>query len=88
MSWEAAENFLETLEVIAVNPENSLFEVTRNVQEETTMTSGPSKNFLTRSHDMKLMFVSFLMIISFYQNKRGGHTTLSSDSMVRIASKR
>ena len=41
---------------------------------------GPSKKFSVTSHDMKFDFASFLMIISIFQSKRGGHTTLTKYS--------
>ena len=52
-----------------------------------TATSEPSKKFSVAFHDMKFMFESFLMIISISQSKRGGRTTLRSDSMGAKVSK-
>ena len=52
-----------------------------------TATSKPSKKFSVASHDMKFVFASFLMIISISQSKRGGRTTLRSDSIGAKVSK-
>ena len=52
-----------------------------------TATSVPSKKFSVASHDMKVVFASFLMIISISQSKKGGRTTLRSDSMGAKVSK-
>ena len=66
-----------------------LFLVTskREFSQVTTATSGPSKKFSMASHDMKFVFVSFLMIIPISQSKRGSRTTLHSDSTGAITSK-
>ena len=52
----------------------------REFHRVSTATLGPSKNFSKAYHTMKLVFVSFLMIISIFQNKRGGRTMLRTDS--------
>ena len=66
-----------------------LFLVTskREFSQVTTATSGPSKTFSMASHDMKFVFVSFLMIIPISQSKRSSRTTLHSDSTGTITSK-
>ena len=53
----------------------------------TTVTSGPSKKCSVGFYDMKFIFASILMIIFIFQSKRGGRTTLRTDSMVANASK-
>ena len=66
-----------------------LFLVTskKEFSQVTTATSGPSKKFSMASYDMKLVFVSFLMIIPISRSKRGSRTTLHSDSTGAITSK-
>ena len=59
----------------------------REFSEVTTATSGSSKTFFVAFHDIKFVFASFLMIISISQSKRGGRTTLRSDSIGAEVSK-
>ena len=59
----------------------------REFSQVTRLTLGPSKKFSVTSHDMKFICASFLMIISISQSKRGGRTTLRSDSIGAKVSK-
>ena len=59
----------------------------RELHRVPIVTSGPSKKISMASHDMKFVFVSFLMIIPISQSKRGSRTTLHSDSTGAITSK-
>ena len=79
--WLFLENHAQTLLLhLPVTSKREFYNVT-------TVTSEPSKKFSVASHDMKFMFPSFLMIISISQSKRGGRTTLRSDSMGAKVSK-
>ena len=94
MSWETTENLLESFEVVVITREtlflSSLAKVKyiqlhlrtskREFSQVTIATSGPSKKFSVAFHDMKYVFARFLMIIPISQSKRGGRTTLRSDS--------
>ena len=59
----------------------------REFSQVTRVTLRSSKKFSVASHDMKFVFASFLMIISISQSKRGGRTTLRSDSIGAKVSK-
>ena len=93
MSWEATENFLEGSEVGVATfctPQTLLLPLMtskRELHKVATAISERSKNFSVASHDMKFVFASFLMIISISQSKRGGRTTLRSDSIGAKVSK-
>ena len=93
MSWETTENFLEGSEVAVATfctPQTLLLPLVtskREFHKVATATSKPSKKFSVASHDMKFVFASFLMIISISQSKRGGRTTLRSDSIGAKVSK-
>ena len=93
MSWEAVEKILDDLEVTVVTKENSLSEFTgmgrpyptaskREFSQVTRVTLRSSKKFSLASHDMKFVFARVLMIISIFQSKRSGRTTLRSDTML------
>ena len=73
---------------------NSLAKVdpTQRLQKESFLnwlrvTLGSSNKISVASHDLKFAFATFLMIIFISQSKRGGRTTLRTDSMVASASK-
>ena len=59
----------------------------KRVSQSNDGTSKPSKKISVASHHMKFVFASFLMIIAISQSKRGGRTTLRSDSMGAKGSK-
>ena len=93
MSWETTEIFLDGSEVAVATfctPQTLLLPMVNSkgeLHKVATATLEPSKKFSVASHDMKFVFASFLMIISISQSKRGGRTTLRSDSMGAKVSK-
>ena len=77
--------FLENHTQILVPP--LLFTSKRGFHKVTTVTSGPSKKFSVGFYNMEFIFASILMIISIFQSKRRGRTTLRTDSTVANARK-